>query len=207
MLEPNTFISLAEETGLILPIGQWVLTTACTQIRKWSERVGVPIRLSVNVSARQFRQPNFIDDVKKVLAETGADPMYLDIELTESVAISNVEDTISKMHALKQMGIRLSMDDFGTGYSSLSTLSSLPLDQVKIDQSFVQKLDARAYANNEIVTQSIIALGRMLGLHVVAEGVENYSQLDFLERHGCHAYQGYLFGRPLTLNNLETMLS
>ena len=207
LLEPNTFISLAEETGLILPIGQWVLTTACTQIRKWSERVGAPIRLSVNVSARQFRQPNFIDDVKKVLAETDADPMYLDIELTESVAISNVEDTISKMHALKQMGIRLSMDDFGTGYSSLSTLSSLPLDQVKIDQSFVQKLDARADANNEIVTQSIIALGRMLGLHVVAEGVENYSQLDFLERHGCHAYQGYLFGRPLTLNNLETVLS
>lgn len=180
------------------------MTNACGQIRKWAERAGTPIRLSVNVSARQFHQPNFIDDVKKALAETGADPMCLDIELTESVVISNVEDTIGKMHALKQMGIRLSMDDFGTGYSSLSTLSSLPLDQVKIDQSFVQKLDARVDANNEVVTQSIIALGRMLGLQVIAEGVETYSQLDFLEGHGCHDYQGYLFGRPLTLTHLES---
>lgn len=203
LLEPDTFIPLAEETGLILPIGQWVLTTACEQIRKWSERAGTTIRLSVNVSARQFRQPHFIDDVKNALAATGADPMCLDIELTESVAISNVEDTIAKMHALKELGIRLSMDDFGTGHSSLSTLSSLPLDQVKIDQSFVQKLNTQADANNEIVTQSIIALGRMLGLQVIAEGVETYSQLDFLERHGCHAYQGYLFGRPQTLNHLE----
>ena len=203
LLEPDIFIPLAEETGLILPIGQWVLTTACEQIRRWDEREGTPIRLSVNVSARQFRQPDFVDGVKKALAETGADPACLDIELTESVAISNVEDTISKMYALKEMGIRVSMDDFGTGYSSLSTLSCLPLDQVKIDQSFVQKLDAHADANNEIVTQSIIALGRMLGLQVIAEGVETYSQLDFLERHGCHAYQGYLFGRPLTLNHLE----
>lgn len=206
MLEPDIFIPLAEETGLILPIGQWVLTTACQQIRNWNERAGKPIHLSVNVSARQFRQPDFIDCVKRVLAETGADPRCLDIELTESVVISNIEDTISKMHALKEMGIRLSMDDFGTGYSSLSTLSSLPLDQVKIDQSFVQKLNIRSDTNNEIVTQSIITLGRMLGLHVIAEGVETYSQLDFLERHGCHAYQGYLFGRPLTLNHLETAL-
>lgn len=206
LLEPDVFIPLAEETGLILPIGQWVLTTACEQIRRWSERDGTPIRLSVNVSARQFRQADFIDGVKRALAQTGADPMCLDIELTESVAISNLEDTISKMYALKEMGIRISMDDFGTGYSSLSTLSSLPLDQVKIDQSFVQKLDKPADASNEIVTQSIITLGRMLGLQVIAEGVETYSQLDFLERHGCHAYQGYLFGRPQALTHIEASL-
>lgn len=206
LLEPDIFIPLAEETGLILPIGQWVLTAACEQIRKWAER-DPPIRLSVNVSARQFRQPDFIDGVKKALAVTGANPTYLDIELTESVAISNIEDTISKMNALKEIGIRVSMDDFGTGYSSLSTLSSLPLDQVKIDQSFIQKLDVQSDTNNEIVTQSIITLGRMLGLHVIAEGVETYSQLDFLERHGCHAYQGYLFGRPQTVNHLEASLT
>lgn len=206
LLEPDTFIPLAEETGLILPIGQWVLKTACEQIRNWSERAGAPIHMAINVSARQFRQPNFVDDVKKTLAETGADPACLGLELTESVVISDLQDTIAKMHALKQMGIRLSMDDFGTGYSSLSTLSSLPLDQLKIDQSFIQKLNPNADANNEIVTQSIITLGRTLGLQVIAEGVETYNQLDFLERHGCNAYQGYLFGRPQTLTHLETTM-
>lgn len=204
LLDPDTFIPLAEETGLILPIGQWVLKTACEQIKKWSERVGTPIQLAVNVSARQFRQPNFVDDVKAAVAETGADPAYLGIELTESIVISDLPDTIAKMHALKAMGIRLSMDDFGTGYSSLSTLSSLPLDQIKIDQSFIQKLNPNESANNEIITQSIITLGRTLGLEVIAEGVETYKQLDFLERHGCNAYQGFLFGKPQSMTHLET---
>lgn len=142
--------------------------------------------------------------MKAAVAETGADPAYLGIELTESIVISDLPDTIAKMHALKAMGIRLSMDDFGTGYSSLSTLSSLPLDQLKIDQSFIQQLNPNESANNEIITQSIITLGRTLGLEVIAEGVETYKQLDFLERHGCNAYQGFLFGKPQSMTHLET---
>ena len=205
LLEPDAFIPLTEESGLILPIGSWVLSTACHQIKNWADKVGFQgFKLSVNVCARQFHQTDFVDEVRRALSESGANPERLRIELTESVVISDLKDTIDKMHELKALGISLAMDDFGTGYSSLSTLSCLPLDQLKIDQSFIQKLDTNLDENNAIVTQSIIMLGQTLGLQVIAEGVETYGQLDFLERHGCNAYQGFLFSRPLTLAKLET---
>lgn len=204
LLKPDAFIPLAEETGLILPIGRWVLAAACAQIKAWSERAGAEtLMLAVNVSAREFRQKGFVTDLEKTLSASGADPTHLRLELTESLVITDLQDTIAKMQAVTALGVTFAMDDFGTGYSSLSALSSLPLNQLKIDQSFIRKLDTDRDTNNAIVTQSIIALGHTLGLHVVAEGVETETQLDFLERHGCQTYQGNLFSEPLPLEGFE----
>jgi diguanylate cyclase (GGDEF)-like protein/PAS domain S-box-containing protein len=208
LLEPSAFIALAEETGLIVPIGRWVLETACKQIKAWSQRAGTArLKVSVNVSARQFHQADFVAEVQEVLSSSGADPELLTLELTESSAISDLPDTIAKMHALKALGVSFAMDDFGTGYSSLSMLSSLPLDQLKIDQTFIHNLSAhRNTDNNTIITQSMIALGQMLGLEVIAEGVETDSQFDLLERLGCPGFQGFLFGRPLAIEVLSMSL-
>jgi EAL domain-containing protein (putative c-di-GMP-specific phosphodiesterase class I) len=204
LLEPDAFIKLAEESGVILPIGRWVLATACAQIKLWSELAETEVlTLAVNVSARQFHQKEFVSEVEQALADSGADPKHLILELTESQVIHDVPDAIAKMQAIKALGVGLAMDDFGTGYSSLSILSSLPLDQLKIDQSFIHKLDNSLDTNNAIVTQSIITLAQMLGLQVMAEGVETETQLDFLERLGCSDYQGYLFSKPLTLHDFE----
>lgn len=205
LLEPEAFITLAEESGLILSIGRWVLATACAQIKTWSELAETEIlTVAVNVSARQFRHKEFVSDVAQALADSGADPTHLILELTESQVIHDVADAIAKMQAIKALGVGLAMDDFGTGYSSLSVLSNLPLDQLKIDQSFIHKLDSSLDTNNAIVTQSIITLAHMLGLQVIAEGVETEAQLDFLERSGCRDYQGYLFSKPLTLKDFES---
>ena len=204
LLEPDAFITLAEESGLILSIGRWVLATACAQIKTWSELAETEtLTIAVNVSARQFRHKEFVSEVVQALADSGADPTHLILELTESQIIHDVADAIAKMQAIKALGVGLAMDDFGTGYSSLSVLSNLPLDQLKIDQSFIHKLDSSLDTNNAIVTQSIITLGQMLGLQVIAEGVETEAQLDFLERLGCRDYQGYLFSKPLTLKDFE----
>jgi diguanylate cyclase (GGDEF)-like protein/PAS domain S-box-containing protein len=194
-IAPATFIPLAEETGLILPIGLRVLETACRQLVAWS---AIPhmasLTLAVNVSARQFRQQDFVSQVLQVIDRSGADPYRLKLELTESLLVDNMEETIVKMSALKARGIGFSLDDFGTGYSSLAYLKRLPLDEIKIDQSFVR--DVLSDPNDASIAHSILALGQSLNLDVVAEGVETEAQHAFLAGHGCRTYQGYLFNRP-----------
>lgn len=206
MVSPLDFIPLAEETGLILPIGHWVLKTACAQLRVWEQALGrSELQLAVNVSARQFRQADFVAQVGDVLAQTGANSALLKLELTESMVLDNVPDTIEKMNALKALGVRFSMDDFGTGQSSLSYLSRLPLDQLKIDQSFVRNIGVAA--TDAVIIQTIIGMARNLGLEVIAEGVETAEQQAFLAQHGCELCQGFLFARPLPLGEFETLLN
>ncbi len=198
LVSPAQFIPLAEETGQIVAMGAWALRTACLQLKAWQTDVKTcDLTLAVNVSARQFRQSDFVGLVQRVLLETGAKPSRLKLELTESTVLENVEDTIAKMRELKLLGISFSMDDFGTGYSSLQYLKRLPLDQIKIDQSFVR--DIASDPNDAAIVQTIIAMTEALGLNVIAEGVETEEQEQFLNQRGCHAYQGYLFGKPLSL--------
>ncbi len=198
LVSPAQFIPLAEETGLIIPIGLWVLKTACETLRTWQENVLLRnLTLAVNVSARQFRQADFATQVKRILQESGAKASHLKLELTESTVLENMEDTIAKMRELKLHGVSFSMDDFGTGYSSLQYLKRLPIDQVKIDQSFVR--DITSDPNGAAIVQAIIAMSQALGLSVIAEGVETEAQRDFLDQHGCHDFQGYLFSAPQPL--------
>lgn len=202
IVSPAEFIPIAEETGLILPLGRWVLETACTQLTLWAAQPEMAqLTVAVNVSAHQFRQPDFVDQVLDVLKITGANPQRLKLELTESLLVSNLADVIQKMFALKAKGVGFSLDDFGTGYSSLSYLKRLPLDQFKIDRSFVR--DVLSDPNDASIARTIIALAQNLGLGVIAEGVETQAQRDFLASSGCHAYQGYFFSRPLPLEEFE----
>ena len=205
MVSPAEFIAITEETGLIVPIGLWVLQTACAQLKAWQHgALTRDLTLAVNVSAKQFRQPDFVTHIKNILVESGARPSHLKLELTETMVLENVEDTITKMHELRSIGVSFSMDDFGTGHSSLQYLKRLPLDQIKIDQSFVQ--DITFDPNDATIVQTIIAMTQALGLNVIAEGVETEDQRLFLERHQCHAFQGYLFGKPLPLAQFEDLL-
>jgi len=202
LVVPLEFISLAEETGLIVPIGLWVLQKACAQLKEWqNDPLTRELSLAVNVSAGQFRQIDFVAQVQRVLQESGAKPSYLKLELTESTVLENVEDTISKMREIKILGVGFSMDDFGTGYSSLQYLKRLPLDQIKIDQSFVR--DIVSDPNDAAIVQTIIAMTEALGLDVIAEGVETEVQRAFLDLRGCHAFQGYLFGMPMTVKQFK----
>jgi len=205
LLAPGTFIPLAEETGLILPLGNWVLETACRQIAawgKWEETANITV--SVNISAVQLRQPNFVENVLETLVSTGANPRNLELELTESMLVDDVEGIIVKMTELKQYGVRFALDDFGTGYSSLSYLKRLPLDQLKIDQSFVR--DILNDASDGAIAQAIISLGATLSISVIAEGVETEQQREFLADLGCSAYQGYLFSRPIPVKEFESLV-
>ncbi len=205
LVSPAEFIPLAEETGLILPLGQWVLETACTQLTRWSEQPGLAdLTLSVNVSARQFQQADFVDLVLGVLARTGARASRLRLELTESLLVSNFDDVIAKMNALQGHGVGFALDDFGTGYSSLAYLKRMPLDQLKIDQGFVR--DILVDPNDAAIARMVIVLADSLGLRVMAEGVETQAQKEFLAAQGCHAYQGYLFSRPLPIAAFEAFL-
>ncbi len=205
MVLPREFISLAEDCGLIVPIGLWVLESACAQLRAWQSDPGTAaLQLAVNVSARQFRQADFVDQVRSILQRSEANPAYLKLELTESLVLANVADTISKMQALKELGLGFALDDFGTGFSSLSYLTQLPLEQLKIDKSFVRDLPGNH--NNEIIAQTIVNMGQSLGLNVIAEGVETAAQHQFLQQHGCPLYQGYWFSRPLPLAEFERFL-
>ncbi len=205
MVPPAEFIPLAEETGLILAIGEWVLLTACNQLAAWGVRPeSAHLTLSVNVSARQFHHPDFADLVINTLAQTGAHPRKLKIELTESVLIDDVEDTVAKMNRLKEIGVDFSLDDFGTGYSSLAYLKRLPLGQLKIDQSFVR--DVLVDQSDAAIVRTIIALGKSLDLKVIAEGVETKEQRDLLDRDGCTAFQGYMFSCPLPSEQFEHLL-
>jgi diguanylate cyclase (GGDEF)-like protein/PAS domain S-box-containing protein len=205
MVSPADFIPLAEDTALILPLGKWVLETACGQLASWASRPEMThLTVAVNVSARQFRQDDFVDQTLSVIARTGANPKRLKLELTESLLVTNVEDVITKMELLKSHGIGFSLDDFGTGYSSLSHLKRLPLEQLKIDQGFVR--DILTDPNDAAIAQMVIALGDSMGLTVMAEGVETTAQRDFLAAQGCYAYQGYLFSRPLPIDDFEAFV-
>jgi len=202
VVSPADFIPLAEETGLILPLGQFVLDAACRQLVVWAGQPGFDhLTIAVNVSARQLRQEDFVAQVQATLARTGANPKRLKLELTESLLVANVQETIGKMLALRETGIGFALDDFGTGYSSLSYLKRLPLDQLKIDQSFVR--DVLDDPSDATIARTIVALARTLGLGVIAEGVETAAQLDFLREAGCYAYQGYFFSRPLPVADFE----
>ncbi len=206
MISPARFIPVAEDTGLILPLGLWVLQTACAQLKEWeSNPLARELSLAVNVSARQFRQPGFVQQVSEVITQSAIDPARLKLELTESTVLENVVDTIEKMHALKSIGVRFSMDDFGTGYSSLAYLTQLPLDQLKIDQSFVRNIGAKS--SDSMIVQTIIGMANNLGIEVIAEGVETQIQRDFLWGAGCRYYQGYLFGRPVPLGEFTAALT
>jgi diguanylate cyclase (GGDEF)-like protein/PAS domain S-box-containing protein len=202
LVGPAEFIPLSEQTAIILPLGRWVLEAACRQLLAWSGRAGMAgLTVAVNVSARQFRQRDFVAQVMAVLDKTGADPRRLKLELTESVLLDDVEDVIVKMAQLRSYGVGFSLDDFGTGYSSLSYLKRLPLDQLKIDRSFVR--DVLANPNDAAIARTIVALGKNLGMKVIAEGVETEAQWRFLQELGCHSYQGYFFGRPMPISEFE----
>jgi diguanylate cyclase (GGDEF)-like protein len=205
LVQPNDFIPLAEESKLILPLGDWVLEAACTQIALWAGRKETAhLSIAVNISALQFRQPTFIENVLEILSRTGANPGNLRLELTESMLVENFEDIVAKMTRLKEHGLRFSLDDFGTGYSSLTYLKRLPLDLLKIDRSFVR--DMLVDATSGAIAQTILSLGRAMGLSVVAEGVETEEQRGYLAALGCHSFQGYLFSRPLPLDKFEEFL-
>ncbi len=201
-VSPALFIPLAEETGLILPLGHWVLETALRQQARWRNDARLRhLNLAINVSARQFRQDDFVPQMLQLLAQTGANPERIKLELTESLLLQDVDSVIATMHALKQHGLGFSLDDFGTGYSSLSYLKRLPLDQIKIDQGFVH--DILNDPKDAAIAHTIIVLADLLGLAVIAEGVETVEHHRFLQEHGCPAFQGYLFGRPEPLEAFE----
>lgn len=206
LVSPGDFIPLAEETGLIVPIGTWILKQACLQLKAWELSAQTEhLSLAVNVSAKQFRMPDFVDLVRNILLETKVRPSNLKLELTESTVLENVEDAILKMNQLKACGLSFSMDDFGTGYSSLRYLKLLPLKQLKIDQEFVREITVDV--NDAVIVQTIIAMTRAMGLEVIAEGVETKAQHDFLKEHGCHNFQGYLFGRAVPIEAFEVGVS
>ncbi len=198
---PAEFIPQAEESGLILPLGQWVLEAACTQLAEWARQPTMAhLSLAVNVSTRQFHQADFVARVLAALQLSGANPELLKLELTESLLVTHIDDVIAKMCTLKAHGVGFSLDDFGTGYSSLSYLKLLPLDQLKIDQTFVR--DLLTDPNDAVIARTIVALGHSLGLKVIAEGVETAAQRDLLAGLACDAYQGYYFGRPVAAAEL-----
>ena len=204
LVGPGDFIAIAETSGLIVPLGRWVLRTACEQLALWSAAPATAhFTLAVNVSVRQFLQPDFVEETLAIVRESGADPARLKLELTETLMIEGVEETIAKMRALREHGIRFSLDDFGTGYSSLSYLKRLPLDQLKIDQSFVR--DVLGDPNDASIARSVVALGKSLGLAIIAEGVETEAQRTFLAGIGCDHWQGYLFSRPVDARTLEEL--
>ena len=205
MVSPVQFIPVAEESSLILDIGNWVLDTACRQLALWGKREETRgLELAVNVSAQQFRRHDFVETIAAAIRAHEVNPASLKLELTESVVLSDGADVVAKMHALKVLGVKLSLDDFGTGYSSLSYLKQLPLDQIKIDQSFVR--DIATDPNDAIMVRTIIDLAQNFRLNVIAEGVETASQLGFLKQNGCMAYQGYLFGKPVAIEEFEMLL-
>ena len=205
MVSPAAFIPLAEESGLILAIGQIVLDTACSQLKAWQEKaLTEKLTLSVNVSAKQFQETAFVDKVRAAVAFNQINPMLLKIEPTESVLLENIEETIVTMNKLKALGVRFSLDDFGTGFSSLQYLKRLPLDQLKIDQSFVR--DISTDSSDKAIVSTIIGMAQRLGLDVIAEGVETEEQRQFLHFSGCNKYQGYLFGKPMPIEQFEAQL-
>ena len=195
LMGPDDFIHIAEECGLIVPMGEWILRTACAQMKQWHDAGHTRLRIAVNLSPRQFQQRDLPAMIERVLGETGLSPSMLDIEITESAAMQNAEQSLAIMRKLKEMGVRISIDDFGTGYSSLSYLKRFPIDTVKIDQNFVR--DIVQSSNDAAIVTAVISMARALKLGVIAEGVETQEQLDFLEREQCETIQGFLYSRPV----------
>ncbi|MCU1451131.1 MAG: diguanylate cyclase/phosphodiesterase with sensor(s) [Acidimicrobiales bacterium] len=204
LLGPDKFIPMAEESGLIAPLGEWVMETACAQAQEWREAGYPPITVAVNLSARQFQLQPVSDMVAAVLRRTGLPPRFLELELTESLALQGDDATYNTIDELKQMGVKCSVDDFGVGYSNFGYLDTLPIDKIKIDKGFVSKINTSS--DKPALVLGIIALGQGLGLDVVAEGVETHEQLDFLAAHGCDQIQGYIFSRPLPADELSSLL-
>jgi len=205
MVLPASFINLAEETGLIVPLGRWVLTAACRQLAAWAGQPATAgLTLAVNVSVRQFRQASFTEQLRGLLAETGASAQRLKLEVTENLLQEEAEAVIGRMAELKQLGIHFALDDFGTGYSSLAYLKRLPLNQLKIDRSFVR--DVLSDPNDAAIAETIVTLGNSLGLEVIAEGVETEEQLRFLAGIGCRQYQGFLFGHPVAAGDFAAAM-
>ena len=204
LIPPNEFIPLAEETGLIGAIGRWVLHTACSQAVAW-QRAGMPLRVAINLSARQLYSPGLLSEIKAALHDSGLDPSLLELEITETVMMQNVQQGAELLRELKAVGVHLSVDDFGTGYSSLAYLKRLPLNTLKIDRSFIT--DIPHDADDAAITQAVIAMGHSLRIRVVAEGVERESQLDFLRRHGCDEMQGFLFSQPVPADEVQRLLT
>lgn len=195
LIAPYIFIPLAEENGSIVPLGEWVIKTACNQNKVWQKMGLTPIKISVNLSARQFRQPNLIPTISRILEETQLQPEYLELEITESITMQNIESAKAILRQLNDMGITLSMDDFGTGYSSLSYLKQFPFHTLKIDRSFVK--DLHSTSQDMAIINAVIALGRGLNLNIIAEGVETEELRDLLKNLGCEYIQGYLFSKPV----------
>jgi EAL domain-containing protein (putative c-di-GMP-specific phosphodiesterase class I) len=205
LISPGEFIPLAEETGLIEEIGSWVLRTACKQNMRWQTLGYDSLSISVNVSAYQFQQPGFLDEVKKALELSGMEPQYLTLELTESTMLRNVEYSIQVMQALQALGVKVSIDDFGTGYSSLSYLKDLPINTLKIDRSFINNL--RLNTSDIAIVKAIITMGHGLAVKVVAEGVETKEQIELLKELKCHYAQGFYIHKPLMTTEFEEGLS
>ena len=203
-ISPAEFIPIAEKSDLILHLGEWVLRTACLQNKSWQEAGLAPLRMAVNLSARQFQQPDLVERVAAVLSETNLEAQWLELEVTESVAMEDAPHAIMILQRLRDLGITLSLDDFGTGYSSLSQLKRLPIDTLKIDRAFVQ--DVTENAENASIADAIISLARSLQLEVIAEGVETEAQFDFLKSNGCGLSQGYYFSRPVSPQAVEALL-
>lgn len=205
MIPPDQFIPIAEESGLILPLGEWVIRRACQQLAEWRDQ-GLPaINLSVNLSGRQFLQPNLVEVVQQILDETGVDPQYLELELTESMLMSDAHETIEKLHSFREMGLTLSIDDFGTGYSSLAYLKKFPIQALKIDRSFIQDLGIDG--DDDAIVKATIAMAQSLNLKVIAEGVENRQQMSLLTGYQCQEVQGYLFAKPMNNQDFTDYLN
>lgn len=204
LLKPDRFIPLAEESGLILPIGEWVLRTACAHNKAWQDSGLAPLRVAVNLSSRQFRQQGFIEMVRDILEDTGLSPLYLELELTESTIMTNDDQTTMLLHRLKGMGINLAIDDFGTGHSSLSYLTHFPIDRLKIDKSFIR--DINTNPDHKAITEAIIAMAKSLGMEVIAEGVERKDQLRHLAGRRCDAIQGFYLSHPLSVGDFTSLM-
>lgn len=205
LISPEEFIPVAEETGLIVPIGEWVMRTACAQNKAWQDAGFPPLRVAVNLSARQFQDKSLINTISGILKETGLEPCYLELEITESTVVRDMDFTVTMLRRLKEMGIHISLDDFGVGYSSLRYLIIMTIDALKIDQSFIRDLFNNP--KNKAIISSIISLAHNLNLEVTAEGVETEEQLDFLKKHQCDSMQGFLFSKPLTAEEFENVLT
>jgi EAL domain-containing protein (putative c-di-GMP-specific phosphodiesterase class I) len=205
MMPPSEFIPVAEETGLIVPLGEWVLKTACRQNKAWQNAKFPPLAVSVNLSGRQFHHRNLVEKVAGALEAAHLDPRWLDLEITETYAMQDADFSLAILKELKKMGVHISLDDFGTGYSSLSQLKHFPIDTLKIDRSFVQ--DLATDPKEEAIVSAIIVLAHSLGMDVVAEGVETVEELNIVRKHRCDKIQGYLFSRPVPVKDFEALLS
>jgi len=203
-ISPARFIPLAEETGLIRPLGEWILYAACAEAARWQQHLTSPLSIAVNLSAKQFHQPDLVKRIREILGETSLSPHLLELELTESIFLENIEAAIETLKNLKELGIQIAIDDFGTGYSSLSYLKKLPIDRIKIAQEFVRDIDTDE--GDKAIVKATIAMARSLGMKLIAEGVENRQQLSFLLSHGCKIMQGYFFAKPMPAEQVNDFL-